>query len=71
MFIYVNLLGNWTELTEDDAINGCPPTEFVEKILFGDNAYENSKINNDFVDVTINHDVYSIHKSCIQVTKKI
>lgn len=71
MFVYANLLGNWTELTDDDTINGCPPVVFIESVLLADNSYENFKINNEFVDVTINHDVYSIHKSCIQVTKKI
>lgn len=71
MFVYVNLLGTWTELTDDDTINGCPPTIFIEKILLADNSYENFKLNNEFVDVVINNDAYSVHKSCIQYTRKI
>lgn len=70
MFVYANLLGKWTELTEDDSIDGCSPDKFVKDILLSENGYENFKSSNEFVEVLINKDAYHIHKSCIQYTYK-
>lgn len=68
MFVYANLLGKWTELTEDDTIDGSNPEQFVENCLIAENAYENFKFNNEFVEVVIGKNAYHIHKSCIQYT---
>ena len=70
MFVYANLLGEWTELTEDDSINGYSPDKFVEDIFLSKNGYENFKSSNEFVEVLINKNAYNIHKSCIQYTYK-
>ena len=70
MFVYANLLGTWTERTEDDSIDGCSPQKFIENILLSENSYEDFKSSNEFVEVVINKDAYHIHKSCIQYTYK-
>lgn len=70
MFVYANLLGNWTKLTENDIINGTSPVNFVEKVLSSENSYETFKLTNDFVEVITGEDTYHIHKSCIQYTYK-
>ncbi len=70
MFVYANLLGIWTELTEDDTINGMSPINFIEKVLLAENSYESLKITNEFVEIIINNNAYHVHKSCIQYTYK-
>lgn len=70
MFVYANLLGTWTELTDDDIVDGISPVNFVEKVLLAEDGYENLKINNEFVEVIVNNNAYHIHKSCIQYTYK-
>ena len=34
MFVYANLLGTWTELTEDDSIDGCSPQNLLKIFCF-------------------------------------
>ena len=68
--VYVNLLGTWTELTENDVIDGCSPQNFIENILVSENSCECLKITNDFVEVILygKTTCYHIHKSQIQYT---
>ena len=68
MKVYANLLGVWTELTEDYSINGTSPVNFVEKVLIAENGSEILKYNNEFVKILTPKNSYHIHKSCIQYT---
>lgn len=65
MRIYANLLGVWTELTDDDNISGQPPAYFVDQTLV---SKELTELSNNFVEVTSNNVKYYVHISCIQYT---
>lgn len=58
--IYANLLGRWTELTENDTINDFSPEKFISKHL--------NYNNDDTLSIKKNNVIYVIHKSCIQYT---
>lgn len=63
MFIYANLIGNWTELSEDDTICGTPAYEYVEEEITNT---DNTNRNNGFLQVIHNDKKYHIHYSQIQ-----
>lgn len=64
MFVYANLIGAWTELTEDYLIDNLDPETFVKEKLL------NPNYNINFVTVQFNNDCYVVDKSCVQVTYK-
>jgi len=64
VFVYANLLGEWTELTEDDKINGSSPQIFIEQILLNPKLQNNT----DFVKLIKENNTFYLHKSCIQCT---
>ena len=70
MIVYANLLGKWTELTDEYTIDGTTPEKFVENILIGPDAYKTSRITNSFVEIMINNTAYHVHESCIQYIYK-
>ncbi len=70
MAVYANLLGKWIELTDDDIVDGLPPEKFIEQILVAEDAHENSKITNGFVEIVHDNEAYHIHETYIQYTYK-
>lgn len=65
MFVYANLLGKWTELTESDNIEGGLPQTYAEQVLLNP---EYQGVEKDFIEVTVKNTTYYLHKSCIQCT---
>ena len=69
--VYANLLGVWTELLEEDSIDGASPSNYIETILKAEDGYERLKNSNEVVEVVRGSTAYHINKSCIQyITKK-
>ena len=69
MFIYINILGEWIELSDNDKINNMSIEQFC---LITTNL---QNLNNDFYEIIIKdikdgqffNKHYIIHKSCIQL----
>lgn len=62
--VYVNLLGNWTNLTKNDTINGESAEDFAREILTTNSLDLSNK--NGFCKVTHNNTDYIVHFSQIQ-----
>lgn len=62
--VYVNLLGNWTNLKNTDTINGEPVEDFVRELLPSEKF--NTANNNGFCKVSYNNVEYIVHFTQIQ-----
>ena len=63
MTVYVNLLGQWTALTDDYNINGMPPVKFANDFFIVNEEYA----KNPTICVTHNQNKYIIPIHYLQI----
>lgn len=66
MFIYVNVLGEWKVLDNEDEIDGIPATEFYDKFLNGYRTQEFYLIKFKYAPKGTPQQIL-VHKSWIQL----
>lgn len=65
---YANLLGQWTDITDDGlAENEKVSTYFQDNLTYDENENVARCFKGDYINITYGEKSYRIHPSCIQI----
>lgn len=68
--IYANLLGNWTDITDDGYVNSVPAKEFIQNLSYEEGSYKAKGLEYDYVEIGFGDKGYRIHPVMLQIVNE-